>query len=352
MNMENFITGYPSREFQIREELLTVLGQEKYDVFFDSVPPLYPLRLTQFLTNFFTDSDAKFLRNYGMNALRIPFNYSHFLPAQKQLFPFQINEAGFKHLDLVVKICADHGIYTIFDLHAVPGGQNTDWHSDSPGHHAAFWDLLDYQNWVVHLWKEIAKRYAGQGWVAGYNPLNEPTEKTGRKLLDFYDRVVKAIREADNEHLSIDPGDGADVVFLDANAFGSDFSFLSQDTTKRWKHWTGVVYSVHDYCKYGFPGLRYKSTVENRAYLERSFERKCTFMRENNLPIWNGEFGPVYDSKGPEVKTINSERYQMLRDQLSLYREKNIVGWSIWTYKDIGFQGTKTKAKLTRLDIS
>ena len=37
MNMENFITGYPSREFQIREELLKVLGKEKYNIFFDSV---------------------------------------------------------------------------------------------------------------------------------------------------------------------------------------------------------------------------------------------------------------------------------------------------------------------------
>ena len=39
MNMENFITGYPSREFQIREELLQVLGKKKYDIFFESVPP-------------------------------------------------------------------------------------------------------------------------------------------------------------------------------------------------------------------------------------------------------------------------------------------------------------------------
>ena len=37
MNMENFITGFPSREFQIREELLNILGREKYNVFFESV---------------------------------------------------------------------------------------------------------------------------------------------------------------------------------------------------------------------------------------------------------------------------------------------------------------------------
>jgi len=41
MNMENFITGYPSREFQIREALLEVLGKEKYDVFFESVSPSF-----------------------------------------------------------------------------------------------------------------------------------------------------------------------------------------------------------------------------------------------------------------------------------------------------------------------
>jgi hypothetical protein len=27
--------------------------------------------------------------------------------------------------------CAAHGIYTIIDLHAAAGGQNTDWHSDA-----------------------------------------------------------------------------------------------------------------------------------------------------------------------------------------------------------------------------
>jgi hypothetical protein len=67
-------------------------------------------------------------------------------------------------------------------------------------------------------------------------------------------------------------------------------------------------------------------------------------MRANNLPIWNGEFGPVYDSTGDEKDAINSERYQVLQDQLSLYKAKNIVGWSIWTYKDIGFQGTSDKS--------
>jgi hypothetical protein len=38
--MENFITGYPGHEFQVRAALKNVLGQEKYDYFFDKVGPL------------------------------------------------------------------------------------------------------------------------------------------------------------------------------------------------------------------------------------------------------------------------------------------------------------------------
>ena len=61
---------------------------------------------------------------------------------------------------------------------------------------------MDYQNWTIELWKVVATRYKNQPWVAGYNPLNEPTEKTQVKLLEFYDRVVKAIRDVDPDHLS------------------------------------------------------------------------------------------------------------------------------------------------------
>lgn len=45
--------------------------------------------------------------------------------------PRVIKEEGFKHLDRVIDLCAKHGIYTIIDLHAAPGGQNLDWHADT-----------------------------------------------------------------------------------------------------------------------------------------------------------------------------------------------------------------------------
>lgn len=45
--------------------------------------------------------------------------------------PGVFKQEGLKHLDRVVALCAKYEIYTVIDLHAAPGGQNIDWHSDS-----------------------------------------------------------------------------------------------------------------------------------------------------------------------------------------------------------------------------
>lgn len=58
--------------------------------------------------------------------------------------PRVLKEGGFKHLDRVIELCAKEKIYTILDIHTVPGGQNPDWHSDSITNYAAFWDYKDH----------------------------------------------------------------------------------------------------------------------------------------------------------------------------------------------------------------
>jgi hypothetical protein len=55
---------------------------------------------------------------------------------------------------------------------------------------------------------------------------------------------------------------------------------------------------------------------------------------EFDIPIWVGEFGPLYSGR-PDADRM---KYQVLRDQLAIYRKYN-ASWAIWTYKDIGLQG-------------
>lgn len=315
MNMENFITGYPGCEFQIRAALAKTIGKEKSEFFFD-----------KFLEYFFEDADAAFYKSLGLNCIRLPFNYRHF---EDDMNPRVLKPEGFKHLDRVVEICAKHGIYTILDLHTAPGGQNTDWHSDAGTHIANFWIHKDFQDRTIWLWQELAKHYKDNTWIAGYNPLNEPTDPYHTRIIDFYDRVYTAIRQIDAHH----------ILYWDGNTFASDFSHFG-DAHKRWDN---SAYAIHDYSVFGFPSApeEYVSNDGQKRRLRRSYEKKREWMDKEGLCVWNGEFGPVYARKeyeGEATDKINDERYRVLKDQLEIYN-KDRLHWSIWLYKDIGFQG-------------
>jgi hypothetical protein len=271
--MENFITGYPGHEHEMRSALLGVLGQEKYDYFFD-----------RFLDYFFTREDAKFLASLGLNCVRVPINHRHFMDDAKA---FEIKESGFRLVDRVVEACAAEGIYTILDMHTFPGGQNQGWHSDSGLHRALFWENKDLQDRGTKMWVEIAKRYAGNSWVcsvvsrlcpsatnntaqiAGYNPMNEPADPEHTRLQVWYKDVERAIREVDPDH----------ILFLDGNSYSMDFSAFEEVLPN-------CVYSIHDYSNMGFPaGQPYEGTDEQIETLKRQYERKVAFMKERKVPV-------------------------------------------------------------------
>jgi len=307
LHMENFIDGYPANEETMRKGLLQVLGEKKYNLFFDN-----------FLKSYFTESDAKYINSLGLNLIRIPINYHLF---EDDMNPRVIKESGFQYLDNVIALCAKYQIYTIIDLHALPGGQNQHWHSDNPTHRALFWDHKDFQDRALHLWEVIAERYKDQPWVAGYDLINEPAEPSGDKVFPYYKRLRDAIRKVDPNH----------ILFLEGNSYAVDFSKFTEP-------WDNVVYANHDYAVPGFiRGGDYPGYTGEKYYdkdtLEKDFLKKSEFMFSHKVPLWVGEFGPVYT--GSPAK--DEMRYQALKDQLAYYR-KYKVSWCIWLYKDLGLQ--------------
>lgn len=307
LHMENFINGYPSNEETMREGLLEVLGEKKYNLFFDT-----------FLNSYFTEPDAQYIHSLGLNLVRIPVNYRRF---EDDMNPGVIREEAFKYLDKVIELCAKNQIYTIIDLHALPGAQNQHWHSDNPTHKALFWQHKDFQDRVVHLWEVIAEHYKNQPWVAGYDLINEPAEPTGEKVIPYYKRLREAIVKIDPDH----------ILFLEGDRYAVDFSKFTEV-------WDNVVYTNHDYAIPGFitggdyPGYTGKRYF-NKDTLEHDFLKRSEFMFSHNVPLWVGEFGPVYTGN-PEKDNM---RYQILKDQLAYYN-KYKVSWCIWLYKDMGLQ--------------
>lgn len=307
LHLENFIDGYPANEEAMRQGLLEVMGKEKYDLYFKT-----------FYESYFTEPDAQYINSLGLNLVRIPIHYRLF---EDDMNPGVIKEENFKYLDNVIDLCAKYQIYTVIDLHALPGSQNQHWHSDNPTHKALLWDHKDFQDRALNLWVVIAERYKDNPWVAGYDLINEPSDPTGKKVFPYFKRLYEAVRQVDPHH----------IMFLEGNDYATDFSIFTEI-------WPNVVYANHDYAGPGFidggdyPGYS-RGRYFDRDTIEKDFLRRSEFMFKNKVPVWVGEFGPVYTG----IPEKDEMRYQILKDQLEIY-DRYKVSWCIWLYKDLGLQ--------------
>ncbi|MBF9129658.1 cellulase family glycosylhydrolase [Plantactinospora sp. S1510] len=332
LNMENWMTGFPAHEQGQRDAVRDVLGPERTRFFFD-----------RFLDHFFTEADAAFIASLGLNSVRIPIHYRHL---ESDARPFEIIEDGFHHLDRAIDLLAAHGIYSIIDLHTLPGWQNQDWHCDNPTHTAQFWQHRHFQDRTLHLWRIIAQRYRHNDWVAGYNALNEPSDPTGQLVGPFSRELVEVIRDVDPNH----------IIFLDGNRYGNDFEMFDASMPN-------TVFSAHDYAPPGYmpdgqyPGVTHLThvwePVDGKTYafgvlrrtdsrdqyfdreaLHRMFEKRSEFMRRTGTPVWVGEFNAIFTGD-PQVDEM---RLRLLGDQFEHY-EKTNSSWAFWPLKDIGLCG-------------
>lgn len=304
LNMENFITGYAANESMMRSAVRDVLGTEKYELFFERL-----------LSAFYADADVALLAETGLNCVRIPVNYRHL---ESDARPFEVIEDGFRHLDRALRMGAEHGVYSILDLHALPGSQNHHWHSDNPTHRALFWEHRHFQDRVVSLWEAIAQRYKDDPWVAGYNLMNEPADESRAIVGPFYERLAGAVRAVDPDH----------ILFLDGNTYSTEFDVFDEPLDN-------AVYTLHDYVPAGLGrGPAYAGTARERETMEAKFLQRSEYARRTGTPVYVGEFAPIYTGD-PEV---DAARSHLLGDQLELYRRYG-AGFATWMYKDTGRQG-------------
>ncbi|NRQ35941.1 cellulase family glycosylhydrolase [Nonomuraea sp. NN258] len=169
----------------------------------------------------------------GLNHVRLPIGWTTLLHTDGTW-----RADPWSKIDWAVAELASRGIYTLLDLHTVPGG-GCPWGScgrigPNPN---GFWGTPAYQDWTEDIWTAIATRYAGNPAVAGYDLINEP-------LLDFaedaddvaqksaaYDRLYDAVRAVDPDH----------VIVMGA-FFG--YNAIAPPATHGW---TNVVYELHPY---------------------------------------------------------------------------------------------------------
>ena len=306
LNMESFITGYPGSESQLRAAVAAELGPELAAHFFE-----------RFLHYFVQEDDLRYLAELGCTVVRLPFNYRHL---ERDDAPFSYREEGLAYLDRAIAWAKAHGVYVILDLHATPGWQNRGWHSDNPQRQAHLWGNRHYEERTVALWQMLARRYASEPAVAGYNLINEPDAENVAHLNRLYRELTGAIRAIDPDH----------IIFLEGNRTSQEFETLDPPFDDN------TVYSSHNYVEPTFaapyPGLidgeRY-----DRARLQRDYRARASFMLRHGVPSWVGEFGSAYGDPA-----LTDSHLQVVDDMMGII-EAHGHHWTHWTYKDIGLMG-------------
>ncbi len=247
-----------------------------------------------FKDNYITRDDIMFIKQQGANTIRLPFNYKLF--TDEDYMGLTSQQDGFKRMDDVVKWCREAGLYLILDMHDCPGGQTGDNIDDSYGYPWLF-ESEACQVLYCDIWKRIAQHYRNEPVILGYELANEPIahyfenkEDLNRKLEPLYKRAVKAIREADPNH----------VILLGGARWNSDFYMFSD-----WTFDNNIMYTCH---RYG--GNATKEAIKD--YID--------FRDKTNLPMYMGEIGH------------NTDEWQA--QFVKVMKEVNI-GYTFWPYKKI-----------------
>ena len=245
-----------------------------------------------FKDNYITREDIAYIKQTGMNSIRLPFHYKLF--TDEDYMGLKSNQDGFARVDSVIKWCKTEGLYVILDMHDAPGGQTGDNIDDSYGYPWLFESETNKQLFS-EIWKKIADRYKNEPTVLGYDLLNEPIatyftnkEEINKLLVPVYKRGVEAIRSVDPNH----------IILLGGAQWNSNFSMFDEKAID-----SNMLYTCHRYwCD----------------TLQSNLQDFIDFRNKVNLPLYMGETGENTD------EWVGGFRRLM---------ERNNMGWHFWPYK-------------------
>ncbi|KAI3624529.1 EXG3 [Malassezia furfur] len=201
-SLESWLTG------SLFEKAAEPRGSE-YDVASNMSPEDARKMLENHWSNFINDGDWKWMAQHGVNSVRLPIGYFHFLSGADQgRFSSLLKNTEFEKFAPVyqgawqyilqgIEKARAHNIGVLVDLHGAPGGQNKDGHCGISNSKCSLWHGLHTgknQRLTIEILVDLAEALAGFDNVIGLELLNEPENNSG--LEAFYTKAIAAIRES------------------------------------------------------------------------------------------------------------------------------------------------------------
>jgi endoglucanase len=289
------------------------------------------------------------IKNLGYNTIRIPFsnqmvekpvvpqNFSTFNsgPINTDL----VGQTSLQDLDKIVAYAGQDGLKVILDDHRSDAGNSAEenglWYTSA----------FPSANWV-NDWTTMAKRYAGNPTVIGFDLRNEPhtpagltyaqgaTWGTGDPATDVrlaYQNAGNAVLAADPNALVFVEGIGEtpnSAGGFDSTWWGGDLALAGQFpvTLSSPGH---VVYSAHDYGPSLFQQTWFNAST-TPASLAAVWDKFWGYLYKQNIaPLWVGEFGTGNAATDVQSTSAGSQG-QWFSSLVSYIGTNTGMGWTYW----------------------
>ena len=290
------------------------------------------------------------IKNLGYNTIRIPFsNQLVETPVVPQNLSFSsgtgpINTdleglTALQDLQKIVTYAGQEGLKVILDDHRSEAGESAE--------NNGLWYTSTYtsQDWV-NDWVTLAKMFAGNPTVVGFDLRNEPHTPAGDTYAqgatwgtgDTSTDVRLAYEQAGNAILAADPGA---LIFCEGISenptssgsynttwWGGDLAEAAQYpvTLSSPGH---VVYSAHDYGPSLFQQTWFNSAT-TAASLDAVWNQNWGYLyADDTAPVWVGEFGTDNTAADIQSATPGSQG-QWFSDLVSYLHASPWMGWTYW----------------------
>ena len=300
--LEMWMLNYADRGFADQYDFIKTLetrfGEEEAEGLMDI-----------YRTNWIQGSDFDIIKSFGMNTVRLPFDYKLLMDSDEK--PFRLKDDAWEWLDQAIAMAKKREMYVILDMHGAPGRQSGMDHSGRVGYNK-LWSNKNHQKQTVWLWNQISQRYRKEPAVAAYDLLNEPWGNNERNLKKVILQCYRAIRENNDEHIVIFPGHTSGIDFY-KNIRSVDLD--------------NVIYTMHFYP--GFFGWGSPKPYIHTQFIKEGLSTWKKKMESFNSPLLIGEFNVVLKKAGGG---------EMMRRYYDYYESLNWPA-TMWSYKVLNNDG-------------
>jgi len=309
--------------------------------------------------SFIVEDDIKLIASWGMDHIRIPVDYP---VLEDDAAPGAYLEQGFEYLANGVAWAKKQGLNAVIDLHKAPG-----FSFGTLDTNTLFTDPV-MQDRMIALWKEIARRFKGEGGNVIFELMNEVVEPDSSRWNPLAQRLIAAIREVDAEHYIMVGGNHYNSVNELENLWIFDdpkivYNFHMYDPglfTHQHAKWIPDIRDFNRDVTYPSDLVPFRDfAAQNKAqntnparkmkildgyerldakYIRDFLQPAADFQEKHGKPMYCGEYGVI------DYADIAS-RENYIEDVSDFLLERGI-GRAVWSYKEMNFKLVDMERKI------